>query len=235
MAEAQAARHDKDKAKAAPPKAAVAGMKAENEDESAKKPAAADAGTGATKRAPAVVHPVTMTDGRIVDFPGKRRLQKDTFITPEGKVSVRLDFVNGETRTFVPREDMYPVFVGHGAEQKLGDEMAGIDDIDDAVLAVDELIENLNKGEWSQKREPGTAQGTSVLLRAMVEYTGKPLETVKEFLKDKTPAEKNALKASKIANKAGATIKSIVDRLEEEKAAKGQKVDAKALLEGFAA
>jgi hypothetical protein len=69
----------------------------------------------------------------------------------------------------------------------------------------------------------------------MVEYTGKATELVKEFLKDKTPAEKAALKTSKIPNKAGVTIKQIADRLEEEKAARGSKADAATLLAGFAA
>ena len=191
---------------------------------------------GTTSKKPATpVTTVKMTDGRTVDFPGKRRLQKSTFISPEGQVSVVLDFLNGETRTFVPRADMYPTFVGHGAEQKLGDEMAGIDDLDDAILAVDNLIENLNKGEWKQKGDASGMAGTSILLKAMVEYTGKTMELVKEFLKDKTPAEKAALKTSKIPNKAGFTITQIADRLDEEKAAKGSKADAATLLAGFAA
>jgi hypothetical protein len=176
-----------------------------------------------------------MTDGTIVDFPGKRRLQKSTFLTPEGRVQVRLDYVNGETRTFTIRDDMLTQFAGHGAEQKLGDEMAGIDDLDDAILAVDDLIENLNKGEWRQKGDASGMAGTSILLKAMVEYTGKTAELVKEFLKDKTPAEKAALKTSKIPNKTGVTIKQIADRLEEEKAAKGSPKDAATLLAGFAA
>jgi hypothetical protein len=113
--------------------------------------------------------------------------------------------------------------------------MAGIDDLDDAILAVDNLIENLNKGEWKQKGDASGMAGTSILLKAMVEYTGKATELVKEFLKDKTPAEKAALKTSKIPNKAGVTIKQIADRLEEEKAARGSKADAATLLAGFAA
>lgn len=187
-----------------------------------------------TKKVATPVTTVKMTDGRAVDFPGKRRLQKTTNIAGDGTVSVVLDFLNGETRTFIPRKDMYPIFVGHGAEQKLGDEMAGIDDLDDAILAVDNLIENLNKGEWRQKGDASGMAGTSILLKAMVEYTGKTMELVKEFLKDKTPAEKAALKTSKIPNKAGVTIKQIADRLEEEKAAKGSKADAATLLAGFA-
>lgn len=223
MAEAQAAKPAKGKET---PAAVVAA--ATPPTDGAQAPAA-------TKKPATTVTPVKMTDDRIVDFPGKRRLQKSTFISPEGEVTVVLDYVNGETRTFKPRLDMYPIYVGHGAEQKLGDEMAGIDDLDDAILAVDNLIENLNKGEWKQKGDASGMAGTSILLKAMVEYTGKTIELVKEFLKDKTPAEKAALKTSKIPNKTGQTIKGIADRLEEEKAAKGSKADAATLLAGFAA
>ena len=223
MAETQVA---KGKAKETPAAIVAAANPAMANTDGTKAPAA--------KKSPTPVNSVTMTDGTVVDFPGKRRLQKSTFLTPEGKVQIRLDYVNGETRTFTIRDDMLTQFAGHGAEQKLGDEMAGIDDLDDAILAVDDLIENLNKGEWRQKGDASGMAGTSILLKAMVEYTGKTAELVKEFLKDKTPAEKAALKTSKIANKAGVTIKQIADRLEEEKAAKGSPKDAATLLAGFA-
>jgi hypothetical protein len=190
------------------------------------------AGNG--KKSATPVNTIRMTDGRPVDFPGKRRLQKSWTVNQNGKVQVLLDFVNGETRTFVVPDSLINDFIGHGAEQKLGDEMAGIDDLDDAILAVDTLIENLNKGEWRQKGDASGMAGTSILLKAMVEYTGKTTELVKEFLKDKTPAEKAALKTSKIPNKAGMTIKQIADRLEEEKVAKGSKTDAATLLASFA-
>lgn len=222
MAETQAA---KSKATPATPPAVVA---------SAPIPATDGAAPGNGKKSATPVNTVRMTDGRVVDFPGKRRLQKSWTVV-DGKVNVLLDFVNGETRTFIIRDDMLNEFAGHGAEQKLGDEMAGIDDLDDAILAVDNLIENLNKGEWKQKGDASGMAGTSILLKAMVEYTGKTIDLVKEFLKDKTPAEKAALKTSKIPNKAGLTIKQIADRLEEEKVAKGSKTDAATLLAGFAA
>jgi len=157
-----------------------------------------------------IVEVVTMQDGRTVEFVGKRKMLKESF--PETG-TVRLDFRNGETRSFV-----IP-----GAEQKLGDETAGVDDVDDMVLAVDDLIGRLNKLEWSVKREGGGFGGTSVLLRALVEFSGRTAEQVKEFLAGKSQAEKMALRNS-------AKLKPIVDRLEAEKASKGAKVDTDALL-----
>lgn len=184
--------------------------------------------TQAPKKAKAepVVTTVTMDDGRIVEFAGKRRMQKESLLSPDGKVQVRLDFVNGETRIFTVPDAMVNKFVAHGAEQKLGDETAGLQDIDDAILAIDNLMERLNAGEWNQKREADGMAGTSVLVKALVESTGQDVAKVKAFLKDKTQAQKVALRNNP-------KIKPIVERLEAEKAAKASKgagVDTDALL-----
>jgi len=175
-----------------------------------------------TEKAKKEVESVTMSDGRVVDFVGKRKLLKETIIN-EDSVAVRLDFRNGETRTFTIPSNMLLQFAGHGAEQKLGDETAGVDDVDDMTLAVDDLTGRLEKGEWSMKREGSGMTGTSVLLRALMELSGKTTEQVKAFLSGKSQAEKMALRSSK-------QVKPIVDRLEAEKLSKATKVDTDALL-----
>ena len=71
------------------------------------------------------VETVTMTDGRVVDFAGKRKLLKESSVSADGKVQVRLDFRNGETRLFTLPDSLLTKFAAHGAEQKLGDEIAG--------------------------------------------------------------------------------------------------------------
>lgn len=165
------------------------------------------------------VETVVLSDGRSVDFVGKRKLLKDTIINDDGTVAVRLDFRNGETRTWTIPQDLLLQSAGHGAAQKLGDECAGIQDPEDMVLAVDDLIGRLNEGNWNVKREGGSGfAGTSVLLRALVEFSGKSPEEIKAFLKDKTQADKMALRASP-------QLKPIVDRLEAEKVAKSSKVN----------
>jgi len=165
---------------------------------------------------------VTMLDGRIVDFPGKRKMLKESIIQ-DGQVQVRLDFVNGESRLFTIPNDLLLKFAAHGAEQKLGDETAGLAEIDDAVMAVDDLTDRLNKGEWNVKREANGMAGTSVLAKALVEHTGKTIEQIKAFLATKTQAEKSALRSN-------AKIKPIVERIESEKASKKSSVDTDALL-----
>ena len=118
---------------------------------------------------------------------------------------------------------MVAKFAAHGAEQKLGDEIAGLDDTDDCVLAVDELIDRLYNGEWGVKREANGMAGTSILARALCELTGKTRDQIKAFLAGKTQGEKVALRNS-------GKVKPIVERLESEKVSKASKVDTDALL-----
>jgi hypothetical protein len=170
---------------------------------------------------------VAMDDGRTVDFPGKRKMLKDSIIKPDGTVQVRLDFVNGETRLFTIPDNLLAKFAAHGAEQKLGDEVAGLADIEDGILAIDELMDRLAEGHWGVKREVSALAGASVLVKAMVEATGKTPEVVKAFLATKTNSEKAALKAN-------AKIAPIVARLEAGKKKKEKvEVDTDALLHGL--
>ena len=91
------------------------------------------------------------------------------------------------------------------------------------MLAVDELIDRLYNGEWSVKREANGMAGTSVLVRALVEYTGKTVEQIKQFLSGKSQAEKVALRNNP-------KIKPIVERIEAEKASTKANVDTDAML-----
>lgn len=172
----------------------------------------------ATAKVETVIETVTMEDGRIVEFAGKRKMLKSS----KG-MSVTIDFRNGQTRVFTVPDSMVEKFATHGAEQKLGDETAGLEDIDDCVLAVDELIDRLYNGEWGQKREANGMAGTSILARALCELTGKTREQIKSFLSGKSQGEKVALRNS-------AKVKPIIDRLESEKVNKKSSVDTDALL-----
>lgn len=176
-------------------------------------------------KAETTIETVKMDDGRVVDFAGKRKLLKETKVV-DGKVQVRLDFRNGETRLFTIPDAMLLQFAGHGAEQKLGDETAGLDNVEDAVLAVDELMDRLTAGEWGIRRDAKGLAGTSVLLKALCEVYNKPAEAIKAFLANKTQAEKLALRASP-------KIKPVIDRLESERAAGRPTVDTEALLAGL--
>jgi hypothetical protein len=186
-------------------------------------------------KAKAVVETVTMTDGRQVEFAGKRKLVKDYVVGDDGQLShIQLDFRNGETRQIVIPAQLIGQFAGHGALQKYGDETAGEDDVDDMVLAIDDLDARIQKGEWSVAREGGGMSGTSVLIKALMEYGNRSVEQVKAFLTGKSQGDKQALRNNdKRPNAQGQTVKSIVQRLESEKASKATKVDTDAMLEGL--
>lgn len=177
-------------------------------------------------KAETVIETVKLEDGRVVDFPGKRKVLKTSEVV-DGRVVVTLDFRNGATRKFTLPDALLLKFAAHGAEQKLGDETAGIDDVDDQVLAIESLIDRLNAGEWNSRREAGSGAGSSVLAKALVLATGKSAEEIRAFLATKDQKQKIALRSN-------AKIKPFVDQIEAEKAAKakakGDEVDTEALL-----
>lgn len=180
-----------------------------------------------TAKAKATVETVTMDDGRIVDFAGNRQMSKESFKSPNGNVVVRIDFRNGETRTCTLPESLLFKAAAHGLEQKLGDEAAGLKSLDDAILAIEELVDRLHKGEWNARREGGNGMaGTSVLLRAIVEVSGQPVETVKTFLSGLNPKQKLALRADP-------AIAPVVKRLEADKVVKPSGVDTGSLLDAL--
>lgn len=171
--------------------------------------------------------PITLTDGRVAEFNAKQKLIKTSEIDDQsGIVKVQLDFRNGETRLFTMPDDLVLRFAAHGAEQKLGDAIAGYKDgeLDDAVLEVDELIKRLEAGEWNATRAAGEgSKGMSVLLQALVEVTGKSIDTLKEWLGSKTQAEKLALRRTD-------QLAPVIQRLESEKASKSKdKIDTSSL------
>lgn len=169
---------------------------------------------------------VQMEDGSVAEFGSKKKMLKDTRI--EGsEIITKLSFANGRVITFNMPEEMILRFAAFGADQKFGDNIAGLTDIDDCVLATEELADRLMKGEWSMKRESSGMGGTSILVRALVEHTGKTVETIKEFLSKKSQAEKIALRNN-------TRIKPIIDRLEAEKAAGKTGVDTDAMLDELA-
>lgn len=202
-----------------------------------------------TKKPKTEVEVVKMKDGREVGFPGKRKMLKETIIDDkkvvvvgntvtleEGAVQVRLDFRNGETITFSPPLSLYAKTVGHGTEQKLGDETAGEEKVDDMVLSVQDLIGRLQSGEWTIARESGGFSGASVVIKAIMEASGKGLEEVKAFLQGKLDAAK--AKNEKLSRKdlydsfrnPNTKTGKIIERLEREERSKAAKVDADSAL-----
>lgn len=172
------------------------------------------------------IETVTMTDGRKVEFAGKRKMLKTSRILDDGALAIILDFRNGETRTFALEPSLKNRYALHGAEQKYGDEVAAIKDVEAMVKTVDGLHARLATGEWGAKRASNEISGTSILLRALAEFTGKPLDELKPWLSEKAPAEKAALRKS-------TKLLPIIQKLEAEKAAEKAKGDENALFSGL--
>jgi hypothetical protein len=143
---------------------------------------------------------------------------------------VTLDFINGETRKFAisANNALFGRLAAHGALQKLGDEVAGLEDVDDQVIAIEELISRLEGGEWGAERKRGEGNamaGLSVLAKALVQTSGKSPEAVREFLKSKTNAEKLALRDNP-------KLKPIIAELEAKKKQKPkEEVDTDSMLD----
>jgi hypothetical protein len=190
------------------------------------------------EREKAVIEQVTMSDGRTVGFAGKRKMLKEVVIDRKtGTVSIRFDFRTGETRSFTPSKDLLLDFAGHGASQKIGDETAGTEDVEDMVVAVDNIIDRLNKGDWSAERAAGDGfSGASVVIKAIAEVSKKTAEEVKTFLQKKLDDDKakggKLTRAALYASFRNPTSKTgqVIERLEREKKSKNNAVDADALL-----
>lgn len=184
---------------------------------------------------------VTMKDGREVKFAGKRKVNREVLVAEDGaSVSVRFDYINGETQslssTEVPAATVIQL-IGHGMVQKIGDESAGVEKVDDIVLANQSMIDRLKKGEFYTERAAGDSfAGASLVIKAIVEATGKSIEDVKKFLDGKLEAAKaKGEKLSRADLYAGfrnpaSKTGQIIERLEREERSKASKVNADDLL-----
>lgn len=215
----------------------------------------AEPGTTAAAKAPREEKIVTMSDGRAVTFVGKRKVLKETLIDEtkivldgtsllvnDGAISIRMDFLNGETRTYPLKLSLVPKFAGHGGEQKYGDELSAPADKplspEDMVIATDELNAKLQSGEWRVKAEGDSFAGAAMVIQAIViaqkERTGKDItvDFVKAFLQKKLDTDKAAggkMTRTALYNsykKPDTLTGQVFDRLQKAKLAEGSVTDA---------
>lgn len=180
------------------------------------------------KKAATVIETVKMDDDRVVEFSGKQRVRKESSFD-ETNLRVRLDYRNGETRTFTiphgysdptaPVAKMVLKAAAHGLEQKLGDEMSGVAVLEDAIEGVDQLMLRLEKGVdgWTMGKDGASGMaGASVLARALVKVTGQDIRVVREYLGGLDNKTKVALRADP-------TVSPVIKQIEEERAANALK------------
>lgn len=196
------------------------------------------------KREPAEV--VEMVDGRSVEFAGKRRMLKENIFSDDGAPGVRFDFRNGQTLTAWVPEQHRAYSAAHGYGQKLGDEVAGAKDEagnpvseEDMYLAIEALHDRLvDSADWNKVRTgEGGVGGAAVVLRAVMEVSGKPLTEVKALL-DRKLAEYEArgqklTRAALYASLRNPTSRTgqVIERMEREKRAKASVVDSDELMD----
>jgi hypothetical protein len=194
---------------------------------------------------------IKMTDGREVQFAGKRKVVKETLLDETkvevagdvvqlgaGAVSIRMDFRNGETRTIPLPLSLLAHFAGHGAEQKFGDELASPADKplseDDMLVAIDDLNAVIQAGKWGRGRAEGGGgvSGAGIVVKAIAEVTGKGVDFVKAFLQKKLDADKDLTRRALYDSfkVPGTPTAAVIKRMEEEKLTKTSKVDANAAL-----
>lgn len=221
--------------------------KKENASSETQETAPVETTAAPTKKA-VEVQTVLMEDGRSVDFSGKRNLLKE-IVVENGEVFVRCDFRNGQVLNakVPPQHLLYSA--GHGYAQKLGDEVAGAKDKDgqpisdeDRFLAIETLHNRLvASDDWNKVSEGGgSVSGASIVLKAIMEVSGKSLTEVKEFIEKKLKAAEDsgqkltrqALYAS-FRNPASKTGQ-VIERMEKDKAVKAPAVDADALMNELA-
>ena len=189
-----------------------------------------------------VYEKITMTDGRVVEFAGTRQTDKTVLLDEAGvAVGIRFDFRNGQTRSLLLSElagALVAYSACHGIAQKAGDDYAGVKEIDDIVLSVDEIFARLRSGEWgAAKGASDSTAGASIVIKAICEVTGKDVEAVKAFLQgklDKAKAAGEKLSRQELYNSfrnPASKTGVVIDRLEKEKLAKTSKADAGAMLE----
>jgi hypothetical protein len=153
---------------------------------------------------------------------------------------VRFDFRNGKTYTLAAGEldlETQLTAAAHGLSQKVGDEWSGLKEIDDIVLTAEGIIKRLKTEGWSAPREAGDSlAGASIVIRALVEVTGKTQEQIKSFLDGKIAAAAAAgqklTKQELYASFRNPTSKTgiVIKRMEEEKATKSAKFNSDDLL-----
>lgn len=205
----------------------------------------------ATNKPKTEVVAITMTDGRVVNFSGKRKVNKETVIDDSkivvdgdviqlqaGAISIRMDFRNGDTRLLPLPLSLLARFAGHGGEQKFGDELASPADKplseEDMVIAIDDLNGEIQSGKWGKGRASGGGgvSGASVVVQALMEATGKDQETVKAYLQKKIDTTEGLTRRALYDSfrVVGTKTGEIIARLEAAKLAKTAKVDADAEL-----
>lgn len=140
------------------------------------------------------------------------KLRKEAVFSEDGKLShIALTYSDGTRGEIQVPASVMQEAAATGALYKLGQLANGEGDLDVLKAAVGQLIEQWRSGEWRQRAEGG--QGTSIIMKAIMEFKGVTANTARDFLASKTMQQKIDMKRIK-------GLDAIVARLEAEEEAK---------------
>lgn len=175
---------------------------------------------------------VTATNGKQYTFNKRVTLHKETEVLEDGSIKVTLVAKDGTVNESILNPSTVLQLAQFGAMAKLANCFHVEEDIEDAFTSVDELVAQLNAGNWTRERTKGEGKGGSMIVRAIVEVMGVPKQAAIDYLANLTMAQKFALAQTD-------ELRPVVERLKAEKAAKKASgknaVDTGSLLLGLAA
>lgn len=177
---------------------------------------------GSAKAIPAKSIDIQMDDGRIVQFNSRAKMRTN-IILENGTATIIADFSNGQTLSFaipLPADltELQAKLFQFALKEKTHNQIAGVSDVADCYIAVRELFDLFAAGKWTAERKAGEGQGSSTLQKAIMDVYGKTADQAYQFLRDKTHAQKMALRAH-------AKLAPVIQRLEAAKASTKVNVD----------
>ena len=177
---------------------------------------------GKSKANPGKAIDIQMEDGRVVQFNSRAKM-RTTITLENGTATIIADFSNGQTLSHaiaLPADctELQAKLFQFALKEKTHNQIAGVSDVADCFIAVRELFDLFAAGKWTAERKAGEGQGTSALQKAIMEVYGKTADQAYQFLKDKTHAQKMALRAHE-------KLAPVIQRLEAAKASTKVNVD----------
>jgi hypothetical protein len=120
------------------------------------------------------------------------KMHKTFKLSPNGGgVELHLQFSDGQVVEYVLPISLNPHAAGYGALRKLGDLANGKQSLAELKQQVTAQLDRWDNGNWNNYKGPG---GTSVVMKALMEHTGKSATEIKAFLASKTMQQKADIK-----------------------------------------